>query len=116
MKFAILSLAAAAGLALSSGTASAQWGGHHGHAYGNMHHGGYNHYRSGFAYPRSYPSYGYNSFGYGGYGSGLSLFLGRGGLGLGGGYGYGSQLGYGGLYSPYSGYGTGLYGPYGWRW
>jgi hypothetical protein len=111
MKFAILSLAAAAGLALSSGSASAQWGGHH---HGGMHHGGYNHYRSSFGYPRVYPSYGYNSLGYGGYGSGLSLFLGRGGLGLGVGNTY--PLNYGGFSSPYYGYGTGLYGPYRYRW
>jgi hypothetical protein len=112
MKFAVLSLAATAALALSAGDASAQWG-HFGHHHGHSHgyglggghldyHNGHLHYHNGFY--RSgplYPAYNY------GYSSPYS-------------YGYGS--GYGGnLYSPYSsGYGS-FYTPrsyygYGLRW
>ena len=85
MKFAILSLAATAALALSSGTASAQWGHHHGHHHhhgsGRLHrdlahmplgphldyHNGHYHYHNGFY--RSgpllpvYPSYGTGYYG-----------------------------------------------------
>jgi hypothetical protein len=103
MKFAILSLATAAALTLSSGTVSAQWipgPGHGGHLdYYNGHYHYHNGpFMSGPLYP-AFPSYGY---GYP-YGSGLTLSFG------------GSSLGYGNLY-PSLGYGSGYYSPYSSRW
>jgi hypothetical protein len=77
MKFAIASIAAAAVLALSGGTASAQWipgPGHGGHL--DYHNGHYHYhngpYVSGPLYP-VYPSYGYSNP----YSSGLSQSYGR---------------------------------------
>ena len=105
MKFAILSVAAAAALTLSAGSASAQWGHHHGHSHhGNGHldyHNGHYHYHDGFyrsgpLYP-VYPSYGY------GYSPGVSLQPGI----------ISPSWGYNNYYSPYAGRSN--YGSYRWR-
>jgi len=103
MKFAILSVAAAAALTLSSGTASAQWIAGPGHGGHLDYHNGHYHYHngpfmSGPVYP-TYPSYGY---GYS-YSPGLSLSFGSG------------SLGYENVY-PTWGYGSGYYSPYSSRW
>ncbi|MFM8272825.1 MAG: hypothetical protein ACKODX_10890 [Gemmata sp.] len=108
MKFAILSLVAAGGLALSAGSASAQY-----------YHGGYNHghCQGGFygvapvvPVVPAYPVYSYP-----GYSSGFGLTIGgsRGVISIGSGSVYPSY-GYGGYYAQpyYSGYGYG----YGRRW
>jgi hypothetical protein len=104
MKFAILSVAAAAALTLSAGSASAQWGHHHGHRHGNGHldyHNGHYHYHDGFyrsgpLYP-VYPSYGY------GYSPGVSLQPGI----------LSPSWGYNNYNSPYAGRSN--YGSYRWR-
>jgi hypothetical protein len=70
MKFALLSAVAAVGLALSSGTASAQWRGGHGHGHGHgrgtytEYHPGYrhgNHYHPGHLHTYSRPPIVYSS-------------------------------------------------------
>lgn len=111
MKFAILSLAAAGGLALSTGTASAHppgYGGGYsgGYSYGHPigphldYHRGHYHYHDGFY--RSgplvpvYPSYSYPSYNYG-YNSGFGLSINRPGFSFNLGSGY-AQPYYGGGY------------------
>lgn len=114
MKFAILSLVAAGGLAATAGSADAQYRG-----YGNYR-GGYSNYNRGYSnygnYNRGYSNY------YGGYGSGTTISIGRpGGIGVTigsgnvypsyyGGYGYNRPYyggGYGSYYRPSYGYGYG---------
>jgi hypothetical protein len=117
MKFATVSLAAVAALALSVGSASAGPPGHyHGSGYGynprgghlDYHNGHYHyhngHYRSGPLVP-VYPSYSYPSYNYG-YNSGFGLTINRPGFS----FGIGS-----GSVTPYYNYGYSQ--PYygGWR-
>lgn len=108
MKFAILSLVAAGALAVSAGTADAQYrGGYRG--YNN-----YSGYRGGYNYARPY---------YGGYNSGFGLTIGgqRGILSFGSGavypaYGYGYNSFYRPYYGGYNGgFNRGYYGSP-WRW
>jgi hypothetical protein len=112
MKFAALSLAACAALALSVGTASAQPFGHHHHGgyYGtpvgghlDYHRGHYHYhnglYRSGPLVP-AYPAYNYSSYGYG---TGFGLTVNRPGFNLSIGNGVG----------PFSNYNSFGYSPYG---
>ncbi len=118
MKFAILSLAAAGALAVSSGTASAQpWHNHGGHSHGGGYNRGYHpvgphldyhrgHYHLHDGWYRSaplYPNYGFPNYGYG-YNSGFGGTFIRPGITL--------QFGSGGFVQPY--YGGGYYG--GRRW
>lgn len=110
MKFAILSLAATAALALSVGTASAQPWGHHGGHHG--HHGGYYGHHGGY-YP---PAYGYSSYGYN---SGFGLTINRPGFNFSVGSGVSPFYNYSSFgYSPfgygYSPFGYGGYGGWGW--
>ena len=109
MKFAILSLAAAGGLALSAGSASAQHY-HGGYNHGHYHHGGYSHGGYYGAAPLVRVAPVYPSYGYPAYNSGFGLTIGgpRGVISIGSGSVYPSY-GYGGLYSQpyYGGYGYG---------
>jgi hypothetical protein len=112
MKFAILSLVAAAGLTLSAGSALAGPPGHYHGGYGGYrgysfhpvgphldYHRGHYHYHDGFY--RSppvvpvYPSYSYPSYGYG-YNSGFGLTVTRPGFNFSVGNGY--AVPYGGGY------------------
>ena len=115
MRAAIFSLAAAAALAVTAGSADARPPAHHG-GYSHGHTGAYRSGYGGFGYTRpaySYPRYGYGYPGYySGYNSGFGLTIGGPRLGISIGNVYPSY-GYGGYYSPYYGSGFG-YSPWGW--
>ena len=122
MKAALLSVAAVAGLALSSGTASAQWrGGGQGHGHQQFHHQQVHHqqfhhqqfhhqqfhhqqfHHQQFHHQQAFPTAGYSAYNRGFVSPGPSI-------------NFGYNSGYGGYNSGYGGYNSGYGGFSGRRW
>ncbi len=114
MRFAILSLVAAGALAVSAGTADAQWRGNN-RGYSNFNRG-YSNYSNYGNWNRGYSNWNRPYYG-GGSGFGLTIGGSRGIISIGSGNVYPS---YGGFYNPrpyyggWNGYGRGYGSP--WRW